>query len=72
MFTRIEQDAIRQLARSIAYQVLNEADPGFDYGPITGFGAWFGTFADPNPYFSWDFGTLTDPNNLNFDFEEFS
>lgn len=71
MFTRIEQDAIRQLARSIAYQVLNEADLGAGVEPITGFGAWFGTITDPNPYFSWDFGTLTDPNNLSFDYEVF-
>ena len=71
MFTRIDQAAIIELVRRM---ILTSPNVGGNVGgkfPITGLGLWFGTITDPNPYFSMDFGSLTDPSNLFIDMGEF-
>lgn len=75
MFTRIEQDAIIALIRRTIPQTLN-SEMIFNLSggrfPVTGLGLWFGTIADPNPYFTMDFGSITKPSNLFIDMGVFT
>jgi hypothetical protein len=75
MFTRIEQDAIIALIRRELPLTATRAFLADRLGgqfPVTGLGVWFGTITTPNPYFTMDFGTIEDPNNLFIDFGVFT